>query len=108
MDKFTESVGFGDAPELPIKHVPESSIEFIGDCYIGVNPDDLDGCWDTREEALINFATQFEKFVGQAKGKCFLVRRVPHLMHERSFESGRVRWKMIGRFSIPTLKERNT
>ena len=110
MDKFTELVGFGDAPEhqSPNEPTQENPMKLINDFYVGVNPDDLDGAWDTKSEAVINFAKQFQEVAKQAEGNFLFVRRAPVLSGRPLFESGRVRWRMMGRFSIATLKERNT
>ena len=112
MDKFTELVGFGDAPEhqSPDEPTQENPMKLINDFYVGVNPDDLDGAWDTGGEALINFAKQFQEVAKQAEGNFLFVRRAPVLSGRAWFESGRVRWRMMGRFSIApvaTLTEVN-
>ena len=108
MDKFTGLVGFSDAPEhqSPNEPTQENPMTLINHFYVGVNPDDLDGAWDTEGEALINFAKQFQEVAKQAEGNFLFVRRAPVLSGRAWFESGRVRWRMTGRFSIATLKKR--
>lgn len=101
MDKFAKLVGFGDAPEhpSPVEPIQENPIKLTY-YYVGVNPDDLDGAWDTEAEALINFAKQFQDVAKQAEGIFLFVRRAPVLSGRPSFESGRVRWSMTGRFYV--------
>jgi len=74
---------------------------------VGANPDQLDGYWDTEEEAFVNFAVQFSEMAHAAQGHHLFVRRAPELVQANQFEGG-TKWRMIGRFSIAKLKEKNT
>ena len=99
--------GFGG----PTKLIAESPMEFISHHLIGANPDDPEhGYWDTENEALINFAIQFAELAQQAQGNYLFVRRAPTLTKDAVFDSGLdwYKWRMIGRFSIAKLKEKNT
>jgi len=102
MVKFTKLVGFGDAPEnqSPVESIQENPMKLINHFYVGVNPDDPDGAWDTEGEALINFAKQFQDVAKQAQGNFLFVRRAPVLSGRPFFESGRVRWSMTARFYV--------
>ena len=71
---------------------------------VGGNPDQLDGYWDTKEEALVNFAVQLSVMAHAAQGHHLFVRRAPELVRANQFEGG-TKWRMIGRFSIAKLKE---
>ena len=74
---------------------------------VGGNPDQLDGYWDTKEEAIVNFAVQFSEMAHTAQGHHLFVRRAPELVQANQFEGG-TKWRMIGRFSIAKIKEKNT
>ena len=107
MDNEPQLFGFGGSA----KPVPESPMEFISHHLIGANPDDpAQGYWDTEKEAIINFAKQFLELAQQAQGNFLFVRRAPVCTKEAMFDSGVdwYKWRMIGRFSIAKLKEKNT
>ena len=83
-------------------------MEFIGHYLIGGNPNDLEhGFWDTEQDAIINFALQFAKLAENAQGHYLFVRKAPELVQANQFEGG-TKWRMIGRFSIAKLKEKNS
>ena len=83
-------------------------MEFIGHYLIGGNPNDLEhGFWDTEQDAIINFALQFAKLAENAQGNFLFVRKSPIICEEAMFDSNIKKWKMIGRFSISKLKEKN-
>jgi hypothetical protein len=91
--------------------VPKSPMDFISHHLIGANPDDPEhGYWDTEEEALINFAKQFSELSLQAQDNFLFVRRALVCTKEVMFDAGVAwyKWRMIGRFSIAKLKEKNT
>ena len=75
------------------------SMEFISHHVVGVNPDEENGYWDTREKATQYFVTEFLDIVQKAKHKYLFVRTTPQL-----YESFEGKWKMVGRFSIVKLK----
>jgi len=72
---------------------------------VGANPDQVDGYWDTKEKAFVNFAVQFSEMAHAAQGHHLFVRRAPELVAASQFE-GDTKWRMIGRFSIAKLKEK--
>jgi hypothetical protein len=82
-------------------------IEYIGHYLIGGNPNDELGLWDTKGEALINFALQFAEMTKEAKHNYLFIRREPVIIEENDFSSERIGWKMIGRFSICKINEEN-
>ena len=96
---------FGFGTEEPSEEYP---MEFISHHLVGENPNDLEhGCWDTEENAIINFALQFAKLAEHAQGNFLFVRKAPVVSKAAVF--GRtVEWRMIGRFSIAKLKDKNT
>jgi hypothetical protein len=97
-------LGFGG----PTKPIPESPMEFVSHHLIGGNPADPEhGYWDTKEEALINFALQFSELSTNAQHDFLFVRRAPALFQDKTF-GGEIKYRMIGRFSIAKLKEKNT
>jgi hypothetical protein len=107
MSNEPQLFGFG-GPEKP---VPESPIEFISHHMIGANFDDLEyGCWNTEEKAFINFAKQFSELSQQAEGLFLFVRCAPICKKEviSDFGIDWYKWRVIGRFSIAKLKEKNT
>ena len=73
---------------------------------VGGNPNQLDGYWDTKEEAVVNFAVQLSEMAHTAQGHYLFVRKAPELVQANQFEGG-TKWRMIGRFSIAKLKEKN-
>ena len=79
---------------------------YMGNRLIGANPDQIDGYWDTKEEAIVNFAVQFSEMAHTAQGHHLFVRRAPELVQANQFEGG-TKWRMIGRFSIAKIKEKN-
>jgi len=79
-------------------------IEYTGNRLIGGNPNNEEGLWDTKEEAIVNFAVQLSEMAHAAQGHHLFVRRAPELVQTKQFEGG-VKWRMIGRFSIAKLKE---
>jgi len=103
MSEHPTTFGFAAALDGENNH----PLEYTGNCLIGGNPDDLDGYWATEGEALMNFATQFAEMTRTLKGHFLFVRRPPTLAHANPFESG-TGWRMIGRFSIGKLKEKQT
>ena len=83
------------------KYDEEIIFKSISHHIIGGNPNYLEyGFFDTKEEALINFAIQFSKFAQAAKHKLLFVRIPPKLNEERFFEQQKIGYRMIGRFSI--------
>ncbi len=93
--------GFGFATP---KH-EDYPMVFTGHYLIGGNPDDLEhGCWDTEQEALVNFALQFAKLAEDAQGNYLFVRKAPVVCKDVMFESNTVKWRMVGRFGIAKLK----
>ena len=72
---------------------------------VGGNPDQVDGYWDTKEEAIVNFAMQLSGMAHAAQRHFLFVRRAPELVASNQFEGG-TKWRMIGRFSIAKLKEK--
>jgi len=72
---------------------------------VGGNPDQLDGYWDTKEEAIVNFAVQLSEMAHAAQGHHLFVRRAPELVQANQFEDG-TKWRMVGRFSIAKIKEK--
>jgi hypothetical protein len=83
------------------KYDEEIIFKSISHHIIGGNPNDLEhGFFDTKEEALINFAIQFSKIAQAAKHKLLFVRIPPELNEERFFEEQKIGYRMIGRFSI--------
>lgn len=87
-----------------IKKEP-SPLDFVSHHLIGANPDRDDGCWNSREEALQNFALQFRDLAYDAKHSFLFVRFVNELVEHANFEDDVKRYKMIGRFSIAKLKQ---
>lgn len=81
-------------------------LEYTDNRLVGANPDQLDGYWDTKEEAFVNFAVQFSEMAHAAQGHHLFVRRAPELVQANQFEGG-IKWKMVGRFSIAKIKEKN-
>ena len=77
-------------------------MEFISHHLIGNNPDDRDGYWDTREKAIHFFATEFLYIARKARHQFLFVRTPPELCGDDEKS-----WRMIGRFSIAKLKEKN-
>ena len=73
---------------------------------VGANPDQPEGYWDTKDEALVNFAVQLSEMAHIAQGHHLFVRRAPELVQTNQFEGG-TKWRMIGRFSIAKLKDKN-
>ena len=59
--------------------------------------------WDTKEEAIVNFAMQLSEMAHAAQRHFLFVRRAPELVQANQFEGG-TKWRMIGRFSIAKLK----
>ena len=93
--------------EQQIKKILSDSKCWVGD-VIGGNPNDLEhGFWDTEQDAIINFALQFAKLAENAQGNFLFVRKAPIICEEAMFDSNIKKWKMIGRFSISKLKEKN-
>jgi hypothetical protein len=74
---------------------------------VGGNPKNEEGLWDTKEEAFVNFAVQFLEMAHAAHHDYLFVRRAPELVQSNTFDGG-TKWRMIGRFSIAKLKEKNT
>lgn len=103
---MTEPVifGFSAATSAPNDY----PFEFIGHYVVGGNPEteETGGYWDTEEQAILNFALQFAKLSAHAQGGFLFVRRAPVVSEDAVFE-GNVKWRMIGRFSIAKLKEKN-
>ena len=96
--------GFGDTNPEPINY----PMVFTGHYLVGGNPDDPEhGYWDTEQEAIINFALQFAKLAENAQGNFLFVRKAPIASEDAVF-GHTVKWRMIGRFSIGKLKEKNT
>ena len=85
----------------------EHTMIYTDNRLVGGNPDQLDGYWDTKEEAIVNFAVQFSEMAHTAQGHHLFVRRAPELVQANQFEGG-TKWRMIGRFSIAKIKEKNT
>ena len=95
---------FGFGKEDPIENYP---LEFTDQVLIGANPDDPEGYWNTREEAIINFALQFSELATDAHGHFLFVRKAPACFQNTEF-GGDIKYRMIGRFGIAKLKEKNT
>jgi hypothetical protein len=94
--------GFGKAQE-EVKNYP---MVFTGHYLVGGNPDDLEnGYWDTQEQAIEAFATQFQKLAEVAKHQFLFVRRPPMLTQHKTFED-KTKYRMVGRFSIGHIKEK--
>ena len=91
---------FGFGTEKPSEDYP---MEFISHHLIGDNPDDEDGYWDSREKAIHFFATEFLYIARRARHQFLFVRTPPELFSGDDKKS----WRMIGRFSIAKLKEKN-
>ena len=89
------------------KNIKEESspLDFISHHLIGANPDRDDGCWNSREEALQNFALQFRELAYDAKHSFLFVRAVNELAEVSPFEDDVKRYRMIGRFSIAKVKK---
>ena len=96
--------GFGSTNPEPTNY----PMVFTSHHLVGENPNDLEhGCWDTEENAIINFALQFAKLAEHAQDNFLFVRKAPVVSEDAVF--GRiVKWRMIGRFSIAKLKDKNT
>jgi hypothetical protein len=94
------SFGLNTPPEEP-------QLEFIGHYLIGGNKGDPDDYCDTKEEAMINFAKQFAELIENEQGKYLFIRRPPLLTENDMFEGG-TKYRMIGRFGLAKLKEKNT
>ena len=95
---------FGKDPRESMKQTISETREHY---LIGGNPNDLEhGFWDTEQDAIINFALQFAKLAENAQGNFLFVRKAPELVQANQFEGG-TKWRMIGRFSIAKLKEKN-
>jgi hypothetical protein len=93
--------GFG----IDANKFSDDPMEYPEHYLVGANPDDENGCWDTKEEALINFAKQFEEIASIANHKFLFVRRAPGLFQDKQFGDN-IKYKMIGRFSLARLKEK--
>ena len=92
--------GFG------LNNKPEPSpLDFVSHHLIGANPDRDDGCWNSREEALQNFALQFRDLAYDAKHSFLFVRYVNELVEHANFDDDVKHYKMIGRFSIAKVKK---
>ena len=59
-----------------------------------------------KMQSLI-FALQFAKLAENAQGHYLFVRKAPELVQANQFEGG-TKCRMIGRFSIAKLKEKNS
>ncbi len=89
--------------ELGRLGVQLKEIEFVSHHLVGGNPDDEQGSWATVEEAVLAFAKQFAEVSLAAQGGFLFVRRAPVLQSDKQFEGG-TRYKMIGRFSVVSVK----
>lgn len=97
--------GFGISAEEIVADYP---LEFLSHHLIGANPKDQEhGFSDTPEQAIEIFASQFMELSQKAKHKFLFVRREAELVPANTIDGG-VRWRMIGRFSIAQIKEKNT
>lgn len=89
----------------PVKPAPEDfPLKFTGHYIIGGNEEtqETGGYWDTEEQAIIQFALQFERFAMNTQGKYLFVRRAPVV--EEAVFGAEIKWRMIGRFSVAKLK----
>jgi hypothetical protein len=102
MSEHPTLFGFGN--EKPAEDYP---FEFTKHVFIGANPDDPDGYWNTREEAIINFAFQFSELATDAQSHFLFVRKAPACFQNKEF-GGDIKYRMIGRFGLAKLKEKNT
>jgi len=100
MSDHPSTFGFGAALAGETDH----PLVYTDNRLVGANPDRVDGYWDTKEEAFVNFAVQFSEMAHAAQGHHLFVRRAPELVASNQFE-GDTKWRMIGRFSIAKLKE---
>jgi hypothetical protein len=97
-------LGFNFAAAL--ERTADHPLSYIDGRLVGDNPNQLDGYWDTKEEAVVNFAVQLSETAHTAQGHYLFVRKAPELVQANQFEGG-TKWRMIGRFSIAKLKEKN-
>jgi hypothetical protein len=96
--------GFGVPNKEDVKNYP---LEFLSHHLIGGNPEDKEhGFSDTREQAIEIFALQFMELSQTAKHSFLFVRREAELTQVNGVYGG-VKWRMVGRFSIAKLKEKN-
>jgi len=100
MSDHPSMFGFGAALEGETDH----PIIYTDNRLVGGNPDQVDGYWDTEEEAIVNFSMQLSQMAHAAQRHFLFVRRAPELVASNQFEGG-TKWRMIGRFSIAKLKE---
>ena len=101
MSDHPSMFGFGAALEGETDH----PIIYTDNRLVGGNPDQVDGYWDTEEEAIVNFSMQLSQMAHAAQRHFLFVRRAPELVQANQFEGG-TKWRMIGRFSIAKLKEK--
>ena len=97
-------VGFNFTAVL--ERTADHPLSYIDNRLVGGNPNQLDGYWDTKEEAVVNFAVQLSEMAHTAQGHYLFVRKAPELVQANQFEGG-TKWRMIGRFSIAKVKEKN-
>ena len=103
MSEHPPTFGFSAALEGKNDH----PLTYTDNRLVGGNPNNEEGLWDTKEEAFVNFAVQFSEMAHAAQHDYLFVRRAPELVQANQFDSG-TKWKMIGRFSIAKLKEKNS
>jgi hypothetical protein len=101
MSEHPSLFGFGGAETKAVDY----PMVFTGHYLVGGNPDDEEGYWDTREQAIEGFATQFSKIATVAQHQFLFVRRAPALFQNKEFGGG-IKYRMIGRFSIGHIKEK--
>lgn len=76
-------------------------LNFVKHVLIGGNPKDPEyGFSNTPEEAKIVFAEQMEELLKYHEHDFIFVRRSPRLSEDKDFGSEKIRYRMVGRFSI--------
>jgi len=104
---MTEPLMFGFGGDKPENE--DYPLEFTGHYLIGMNPktEEDGGYWDTPQEARLEFSLQFAELSGDAEGQFLFVRKAPMLEMHKPFNERKHKYRMIGRFSIAKLKEKN-
>ena len=105
---MTEPLMFGFGGDRPLNE--DYPLEFMGHYLIGMNSktEEDDGYWNTPQEARLEFSIQFAELSSDAEGKFLFVRKAPMLEMLRPFDESEQRYRMVGRFSIAKLREKNT
>ena len=104
---MTEPLMFGFGGDKPENE--DYPLEFTGHYLIGMNPETEEdgGYWDTPQEARLEFSLQFAELSGDAEGHFLFVRKAPLLEMHKPFKESKHKYRMIGRFSIAKLKDKN-